>query len=419
MVEKVKYLDKTVIIDCLVAGISGDMLLGALLDLGADISKVIGAIKTIEELVGCKIEVNVKEVARKGFHATKFDVQAEEWPEVTGTKLINTIESCMEKLEVSHKARKFALNAAKTLLEAEAKLHREDFSNVHLHELGQADVPAEIVGSAVALENLGLFNAKVYSTPVAVGGGVFKFSHGKFSSPAPATLEILQSRSFPIVGGPVEAELATPTGASLLVNLADEIVRFYPSMKPLKIGYGAGARDFKEIPNVLRVVLGEPFGYNLAKDEVVVLETNLDDATGEVIGHALDKLLNEGARDVSIIPIFTKKNRPGHILKVITDRENAERLAQIIIEETGSLGVRLYSCERRVLLREIMPIEVIISGLRNNVRVKVSKDMDGSIVQIKPEYDDVEEIAEKTGKPLRRVSEIVEAQARKQILKEG
>jgi uncharacterized protein (TIGR00299 family) protein len=325
----------------------------------------------------------------------------------------------MERLGVGQNAKKFALNAATTLLEAEAKLHGEDINNIHLEEAGEVDALAEIIGSAVALEDLGLFNAKVYSTPVAVGGGLFKFSHGKVSSPAPATLEILLSRKFPIVGGPVEAELATPTGVSILVNVVDEVIRFYPALKPLKVGYGAGTMDFEEMPNILRVVLGEPLQYNLSKDEVVVLETNVDDATGEIIGHTLNKLLTEGAKDVSIIPMFTKKNRPGYILKVITDRENAERLTHTIIEETGSLGVRLYTCERRILLRDITPIEIMMDGIKMNVRVKISKDLKGSIIRIKPEYEDVKEIAERTGKPLRYVSEIIEAQARKLLLREG
>jgi uncharacterized protein (TIGR00299 family) protein len=420
MTKEVKCSDNIMVIDCQAAEISGDMFLSALLDLGADVNKVIGAIRTIEEIMVCKnIKVNIRDVTRKGIRAKKIDIEADEWPEVTGAKLMSAIEYCVEKLEISHNARKFALNTAKTLLEAESKLHMEDFNSIHLHELGQADALAEIICSAVALEDLGLFDARVYSTPVAVGGGMFKFSHGKVSSPAPATLEILQSRNFPIMGGPVEAELATPTGVSILINLVDEVIRFYPPLKPLKIGYGAGTRDFEEMPNILRVVLGEPLQRNLSRDEVVVLETNLDDVTGEIIGHVLDKLLSEGAKDVSIIPMFTKKNRPGHILKVITDRENIERLAHIVMDETGSLGVRFYICERRVLLRETMPIEISIDGMRVNVRVKVSKNMKGAIVQIKPEYDDIKEVAEKTGKSLRRTSEIVEAQARKLLLKEG
>jgi len=186
----------------------------------------------------------------------------------------------------------------------------------------------------------------------------------------------------------------------------------------MKVGYGAGTKDFKMIPNVLRIVLGESVTHDLFKDEIVVLETNLDDVTGEIVGQVIDKLLLEGARDVSIIPIFTKKNRPGQILKVITDRENVEHLSWLLIEETGSLGVRMYRCERRILARESIPMEVVIDGLTKRVRVKVSKDKTGKIIQIKPEYDDVKKIAEETSKPLREIIDIVKNKARKELLKE-
>lgn len=216
----------------------------------------------------------------------------------------------------------------------------------------------------------------------------------------------------------MEAELATPTGVSLLVNCVNEVIYFYPAMIPLGVGYGAGSRDFEEIPNILRIILGKPYGLNFSRNEIIVLETNIDDVTGEILGHVLNKLLAEGARDVSFIPMFTKKNRPGYILKVITDKESVERLAQIMMEETGSLGIRSYSCERLVLLREEMPIEVTIDGVKAKVRVKVSRDINGFIVQIKPEYDDIKEIADKTGKPFRFISEIIKSHARKIILKE-
>jgi len=407
------------IIDCQVAGISGDMFLGALLDLGADAEKVVSTIRSIQDFVKCKnIEVNIRDVTRRGFRAKKVDVKAEKMPEMKGAELIAAIEECAESLQLSEKAREFASDVIKTLLSCEAKLHGKNVNKIHLHEAGQIDTPAEIIGSAVALEDLGIFNSKVYSTPVAVGGGLFKFSHGTVSSPAPATLEILRSKKFPFVGGPVESELATPTGAAILVNLVDEVTCFYPAVKPMKVGYGAGTKDFKMIPNVLRIVLGESVTHDLFKDEIVVLETNLDDVTGEIVGQVIDKLLLEGARDVSIIPIFTKKNRPGQILKVITDKENVEHLSRLLIEETGSLGVRMYRCERRILARESIPMEVVIDGLTKRVRVKVSKDKTGKIIQIKPEYDDVKKIAEETSKPLREIIDIVKNKARKELLKE-
>jgi len=204
------------IIDCQVAGISGDMFLGALLDLGADAEKVVSTIRSIQDFVKCKnIEVNIRDVTRRGFRAKKVDVKAEKMPEMKGAELIAAIEECAESLQLSEKAREFASDVIKTLLSCEAKLHGKNVNKIHLHEAGQIDTPAEIIGSAVALEDLGIFNSKVYSTPVAVGGGLFKFSHGTVSSPAPATLEILRSKKFPFVGGPVESELATPTGAAI------------------------------------------------------------------------------------------------------------------------------------------------------------------------------------------------------------
>jgi len=407
------------VIDCQVAGISGDMFLGALLDLEANVDKVVNAIESIQDFIKCKnLEVNVRNVTRKGFRAKKVDVKAEKMPEMKGIELIATIKECVENLKLTDEARRFALDVINTLLSSEAKLHGKNISDAHLHEVGQIDTPAEIIGSAVALEDLGIFNSKVYSTPLAVGGGLFKFSHGTVSSPAPATLEILRSKNFPLIGGPVESELATPTGASILVNLVDEATPFYPAVKPIKVGYGAGTKDFREIPNVLRIVLGKSLVHDLFRDEIVILETNLDDVTGEIVGQVMDKLLLGGARDVSIIPIFTKKNRPGQILKVITDKENVEHLSRLLIEETGSLGVRMYRCERRILARETIPIEIRIDGQMERVRVKASKDRKGKIIQIKPEYDDVKKIADRTSKPLREIIDIVKIKARKQLLKE-
>jgi len=409
---------KIAIIDCQTAGVSGDMFLGALLDLGADTAKVVNAIKSIETYVKeyRNLKVDVRTVTRRGFRAKKVDAEAERVQEMNGAELIELVEQCVNGLKLSGKTRQFASNSVRTLVNAEAKVHGENLDEVHLHEAGQVDTPAEIIGSAVALEDLNFFNVKVYSTPVAVGGGLFKFSHGTVSSPAPATIEILRSKEFPVVGGPIESELATPTGVSILVNLVNEVAHFYPPMKPTAIGYGAGTKDFSEMPNILRVTLGEPLDFNLLRDRVSVLETNIDDATGEIIGYTVDKLLREGAKDVSIIPMFTKKNRPGQILKVIVDKGDVEHLSRILIEETGSLGVRVYECERRVLVRDIIPISVEIGDLKRTVDVKVAKDSKGEIIHIKPEYDDAKELADETGKPLREVLELVENRARKILL---
>jgi uncharacterized protein (DUF111 family) len=182
-------------------------------------------------------------------------------------------------------------------------------------------------------------------------------------------------------------------------------------MKPTDVGYGAAARDFAEMPNILRVVLGEPCEYGLAHERMYVVETNLDDTSGEVIAHAADRLLREGARDVSAIPILTKKGRPGHTLRVITDPESVERMSRLLIEETGSLGVRLYQCERRTLARESLAVDIAVGDDTESVTVKVARDAHGAILQVKPEYDDVKRIADKLGKPMRDIQRLATRRA--------
>jgi hypothetical protein len=412
--------ERIAVIDCQIAGVSGDMFLAALLDLGANNAKVMEAIRSVEGCMkGCKnLEVHVTDVIRKGFHAKKVDVKAEGAAEMKGAELVEVVGNCVENLKLPKRAKQFAVDSVNTLVSAEAKVHSRSVEKVHLHETGFVDTPAEIIGTTVALEDLNFFDVKVCSTPVAVGGGLFKFSHGIVSSPAPATIEILRSKGFPIIGGPVSSELATPTGVSLLVNLAKEVVRFYPAMKPTAIGYGAGTKDFEEMPNILRIAVGEPLDYRLLRDEIVVLETNLDDVTGEVIGHAVNKLLQEGARDVSVIPMFTKKNRPGHIVKIIADRTTVEHLSKVLMEETGTLGVRIYPCERHILNRESISVNIEIEGIKASVNVKVARNRRGEIIQVKPEYEEVKSLAEKTEKSLREIMDRVKMKARKALFGE-
>lgn len=406
--------NKILIIDCQIAGISGDMFLGALIDIGADTNKIISAIKSLENPdYGYKnVKINIQQVMRKEFKATKIDVTAENTSRKNGSTLVEIVEKTSKNLKLSAKAQRFASNVIHTLLDSEMKLHKKSLAKVHLHEVGLVDTPAEIIGATVALEDLGLFNAKIYATPVSVGGGLFKFSHGTVSSPAPATLEIFRSKNFPIKGGPVETELTTPTGASILVNLIHEVSRFYPEITPLNVGYGTANKDFKEMPNVLRLTLGKPSGNELLKDEVAILETNIDDATGEIIGNTLDTLLREGAKDVSIIPMFTKKNRPGQILKIVADRKDVTHLSRVIMEETGTLGVRVYPCERHIINREVTAIDVRVDNVKTRVKVKVAKNSKGKIIRIKPEYEDAKRLADKTGKPLREINDIITTKAR-------
>lgn len=414
--------NRIVVIDCQISGISGDMLLGALLDLGADSREVKGAMESVKGyLGGCKdVKVVVTDdVQRLGIRATRIDVEvSEDFDHRTGAELASALSKSIRECGMSDEAKMFSKDVLRTMLRAEAKVHGTNASRVQLHETGSADTLADIIGVATALEDLGFFkDTRFHSTPITIGGGLLRFSHGISSSPAPATLEMIKERNFPIIGGPVEAELVTPTGMALLVNLAESVDRLYPSMIVERIGYGAGSKDLRDVPNILRVVVGSEVSGGLPMDEVCVLETNLDDVPGEVVGHTISTLMAAGARDVSVIPTTTKKNRPGYIVEVIADKEDAESLAWVLIKEAGTMGVRAHVCRRFALRREIVPIDVEFKGVKGRIGIKVASDGEGKTVKLKPEFEDVKALAVRTGAPLREVMEHVYRRARETLLK--
>jgi uncharacterized protein (TIGR00299 family) protein len=233
--------------------------------------------------------------------------------------------------------------------------------------------------------------------PIALGGGRLKSKHGNLSVPAPATLEIL--KNVPVFGGPEEHELTTPTGAALYVNMVDETCEFYPLISNKKIGYGAGKLDLN-IPNVLRIISGHS---GVPTDKINILETNLDNVTGEVIGHTFDKLLDAGALDVAVVPLLMKKNRPGHLLRVIARPGNSNKVAEAIIRETGTLGVRILPyVHRNIVTREIKPIKIHIGEMDHEINIKIGK-IGEDIINYSPEYEDAKRIADKTGIPLKDI----------------
>lgn len=416
------------VIDCQLSGASGDMILGALLGAGANESKVIDAIQSVRNHVEwCKqISVSVRDVKKGEFKAKKVDIQIDETnPKQGRGKSASQVKAAVgiiiSELKLSAHAKEFASRVTDTMIEAEARVHGEaNGKGVKLNELGSTDTVADIVGVTAALDDLNvLSDAAVYSTPVAVGGGLFKFSHGVVQSPSPVTLEILRKFSFPMIGGPVEAELITPTGASLLVNMVHVASVFYPDMKPSAVGYGAGTKDFGNVPNILRIVLGSAVNHGLLTDRVYVLETNLDDVDGEVVGYVMEQLMNENIRDACVIPVMMKKNRPGQILKVIVDEKDIERISRMVIDETGSLGVRCYPVKRYIVSRKIISVAVTIEGASRTVRVKIAESENGDLINIKPEYEDVRTISIETGKTFREVQELVNKAARKELSEGG
>lgn len=410
---------KILYVDCRLAGISGDMFLSALLDMNPQAESLLRRVaETLDEIVEEAIWVKLVKTCRKGFSATQVKVEMEGGPrERTGEELRRILLQALDELNLGEKPRQFTVKALSSLLEAEAKLHSSTPDKVHLHEAGSADTLIDILGSAVLLDEIGAFRGDMFKTasPVAVGGGVFKSSHGYLASPAPATLEILRRHRIPFVGGPVEAELTTPTGAAILANLVDSIEEFPPAVKPISVGYGAGSRDLKEIPNILRVVYGESLNPRFAREEAYVVEANLDDATGEVLGYASQRILELGALDVFITPYTGKKSRPGSIVSAIVDGENLYRVVHAMLEETGSLGVRVFRVTRFTAERELVEVETILNGFKDKVRVKVARDLQGRILRVKPEFEDLKRISARIGLPVRVVAENIQAQIREKL----
>ena len=268
---------------------------------------------------------------------------------------------------------------------------------VHFHEVGAADAVADIVGAAYSFHKLGMNDKIIYGMPVALGGGRIESKHGLLSIPAPATLEIL--KNIPVFGGPVNYELTTPTGAALFVNMVNKFTNYYPLLTNRKIGYGAGKMELS-FPNVLRILEGDSA---VESDHVSILETNIDNATGEVMGHIFKLLMECGARDVSIVPTITKKNRPGHLLRVIAKPIDSDMLSEVIIRETGTLGVRIIPyVHRNKTSRKIIPVKVDINGKMVEIQMKIGM-IGNEVISIQPEFEDARKVSEDTGIPLKDV----------------
>lgn len=403
---------KVAVIDCQIAGIAGDMLVSALVDAGADKKKVANAIFVCQKfLKGSKItKVSFEKINTHGFSATRLALACKDnVRERKGAEMTGALEKACDLLAISGKARRFAESSLKSIISAEATIHGESPDSVHLHEASSVDTLADIVGCAVALDDLGMFGAQVYSTRVAVGGGTLKFSHGKVPNPADAVLHIFKGKDFVLEGGQAKEELATPTGAALLANIAQKSIDHYPALAPEKIGYGAGCTKFPGFANLVRVTIGTAPSVE-EKDTVCLVETNIDDATGETLGNLIEKLTEAGAKDVTVLTGTGKKGRPSHLVRVICDNPLRNGMLDVLFAETGTLGARIQQVERAILPREILTVPVKIEGSTFNVHVKVSKDATGKLRGAKPEFEDIKIIAARCNLPARRVAELVGAQ---------
>lgn len=384
---------KTLYLDCF-AGIAGDMLLGSLLDVGADLETVEKGLLSLG-IEGYKFETG--KGSSHGIAATYVHIHSEgDQPH----RHLKDILDLIEQGSLTDTVKEMAFKVFRRLAEAEAKVHGTTPERIHFHEVGAIDSICDIVGSLIALENLQV--DRVICSPLPVTSGTIQCEHGLIPVPAPATLEL-------IVGVPtrqmdVQGELVTPTGAVLATTLAHSFSAF-PAMTVKQVGYGMGTKDYG-FPNVLRAVIGETeepiegTGELGSADEVVVMEASIDDLNPEIYPHLVQKLLDAGALDAFLTPIIMKGGRPGVLLTVLAHRENQNKAARVVFQEASTLGLRLRSDLRQVLIREIIMVETPFGALA----VKIGRSTKGgAAVQIAPEYRDCHQAAERFQVPLKTV----------------
>ena len=388
---------RTLHFDCF-SGVSGDMILGALVEVGLEPPALSAALAGLN----LGIEVRVAKVKRGGFVATKVDLVS---PDQSPQRFLPQIEAIIDRANLSTSVKDRAKAIFRRLGAAEAKVHDLPIEKVHFHEVGAADAIGDIVGAAFGMEFLNV--AGFTSRSVPVGSGTIQCEHGEMPVPTPATAELL--KGVPIGASPITTELTTPTGAAILTSFVSEFVQT-PVMTIDKIGMGAGTKDFPGRPNVLRIFLGDSGSGKAASvpgieaEPITVLETNLDQMTPEAIGYAIDRLWAAGALDVYLIPIQMKKFRPGVMLGVVCRPANREALESVIFRETGTLGIRCHDLTRAVLSRKISEVET----RWGRVRVKAGGALGpGGAVTIAPEYEDCARIAREHAVPLREVVRVV------------
>lgn len=375
--------------DCF-SGISGDMVLGALVDAGLDIRQLEAELRKLH-LDGWSI--SAERVKRKAIVATKVHVKA---GHSHHHRHLSDILKMIDAASLSPRAAENARRIFQRLGEAEAKVHDIAIEKVHFHEVGAVDSIIDIVGSAIGFDILGI--EAFACSSLDTGSGRVKTEHGILPVPAPATAELL--RGAPTFSSGIEKELVTPTGAAIATTLASSYGKM-PPMRVVSIGYGAGSADLVEQANVFRLLIGEAIAQEAGDgdDEVVsVIETNVDDMSPQIYGYFVERALAAGALDIFSTPVQMKKNRPGLLVTLLCEVSTRSRLIDLIFHETTTIGVRTYEVRRRTLRRETVPVETPLGS----IRMKVSR-LNGAILNAAPEYDDCQRIAAQKGIPLKQV----------------
>jgi pyridinium-3,5-bisthiocarboxylic acid mononucleotide nickel chelatase len=362
--------------DCF-SGISGDMTLGALVDAGVPIESLRGE---LEKLNVAGYEITALKVMRSGFSATKVHVCLDEKEQPV--RHLAEIRRIIGDSSLSSAIKEKSIKIFELLAQAEARIHGTIPDHIHFHEVGAVDAIIDIVGSVIGLDMLGINS--IASSPVNVGSGLITTAHGTLPVPAPATAELL--KGIPTYGSSIPLELTTPTGAVILSTLCASFGPM-PRMRVDRIAYGAGGKDIASQPNVLRLMIGEQTaGYD--EDTSVVIETNIDDMNPQVYDYVIEKLMQQGAQDVYLVPVIMKKGRPAILVSVLADAAHTEVLLDTLFRETSSIGVRIREVGRKKLIREIREVDTPYG----KVRIKLSRH-GNEILTATPEYDDCRKIA--------------------------
>lgn len=374
--------------DCF-SGISGDMAVGALLDLGVPKDYLIENLKSLN--IDEEYQIEIRKSNKNGIEGTDFYVFLKEENIHHHERNLKDIISIIDKSRITDGAKNIAKRIFNIIAEAEAKVHGKSIDEVHFHEVGAVDSIIDIVGVAVCIDYLK--PDKIISSYVNTGSGFVKCQHGILPVPAPATMNIL--KDVPIYSDERKFELTTPTGAAILKGLCSEFVEGI-NMEVKAVGYGCGKKN-TEKPNVLRVILGEE-----DKEEVVLLETTIDDMNPQFYGYVMDKLFEKGALDVYLTPVYMKKNRPGIVISVLVHENKEKSIIEVLFKETTTIGIRKFKIKRYELQREIKRVETEFG----KVDFKISK-YEGEIVNISPEFEDLKRISMERGLPLKDVYNFV------------
>ena len=380
-------------LDCF-SGVSGNMLLGALVDCGLDLAELESALTGLD-LSGWRFAAS--RVRRGPIDCALVEVEVTQpQPERRLAGILRLIEDAPLEPAVAHRS----ADIFRKLAAAEAAVHGASVDEVHFHEVGAVDAIVDIVGAVAGFHLLGVERATC--SPLPMGSGWVQTDHGPLPIPAPATAKILEG--CPTYGGPAGAELVTPTGAALVTGLCDAFGAM-PPMTARRVAYGAGSKDLPH-PNCIRMFLGDAVAVEPPAESLILLETNVDDMNPQLYEHVMERLLEAGALDVFVTPVIMKKSRPGSLLSVLTPREKQTELMRILFRETTTLGVRANEIARYCLEREW----ITVATPSGEVRVKVAR-LDGDAVTVSPEYEDCKRLARETGTPLKAIYDQARAAA--------